>query len=106
MSDSAMISFITWGLVFLAFMVGASLASFSYAMLDRRNTYISATEPSRCVCGRRLNTFVLIPVFGWLFTGGKARCCGSRIPWKYPLSEAIAGLVVAIPVAIFLFTSF
>lgn len=50
--------------------------------------------PSHCMsCGRRLRWFELIPVFSWLFQGGKCRGCGVKLSAQYPLVEVVNGLM-------------
>lgn len=55
------------------------------------------TPPSRCpACETRLTWRENIPVFGWLFLGGKCRFCKSRISAEYPLVEAFVGGLLAV----------
>ena len=50
--------------------------------------------PSRCPgCGEAIRIYDNIPVLGWLFLRGRARCCKIRISPRYPLIEALGGLV-------------
>lgn len=50
--------------------------------------------PSRCSsCGTRLRTRDLIPVFSFLFSGGKCRYCSAKLSALYPLGEAATGLL-------------
>jgi len=52
-----------------------------------------AYPPSRCPhCEKPIRAFDNLPVFGWLFLLGKARCCGAPISPRYPLVEALGGL--------------
>jgi leader peptidase (prepilin peptidase)/N-methyltransferase len=46
-------------------------------------------------CHRRLEVIDLIPVFSFLFLGGKCRTCGGRIKRLYPLLEIGSVLLVA-----------
>lgn len=51
----------------------------------------------RCTrCGRPLAAWQLIPLLGWLIQGGRARCCGRRLDWIFPLVDlgAAAALLV------------
>lgn len=44
---------------------------------------------SECVsCGSRIAWYDLVPVFSWIFLGGRCRACGGRISLQYPLVEA------------------
>ena len=48
---------------------------------------------SHCMsCGYQLRWFDLIPVFSWLFLGGKCRKCHAPISVQYPLIELLNGI--------------
>ncbi|USB33684.1 A24 family peptidase [Paenibacillus sp. YPG26] len=50
--------------------------------------------PSRCSsCGTRLRARDLIPVFSYLFSGGRCRNCSAKLSALYPLGEAATGLL-------------
>ena len=50
--------------------------------------------PSRCPgCGKPIRIYDNIPVLGWLLLRGRARCCRIRISVRYPLIEALGGLL-------------
>ena len=50
--------------------------------------------PSHCpACGKPIRPWDNIPVLGWLLLRGKARCCGVPVSPRYPLVEAIGGLI-------------
>ena len=55
---------------------------------------VSKPRRSRCPeCRTMLTWKENIPLLSWLFQAGKCRHCGWRIPWRYPLVEALtAGL--------------
>ena len=44
-------------------------------------------------CGHALSPGDLVPVFSWLFLRGKCRYCHRPISRRYPLTEALTGLV-------------
>lgn len=53
-----------------------------------------AFPASHCTsCGTPIRAFDNIPVLGWVLLGGKARCCKAKISPRYPLVEAIGGLL-------------
>lgn len=55
--------------------------------------------PSHCTsCERRLTPIDLIPVFSYLFLGGKCRTCGSKISPIYMITELVTGLLFAFAV--------
>jgi leader peptidase (prepilin peptidase)/N-methyltransferase len=47
-------------------------------------------------CGHRIGAFENIPVLSWLALRGKCRGCGARISPRYPLVEALTGLLSGI----------
>lgn len=50
--------------------------------------------PSSCPrCRTRIRWFDNIPVFAWLWLGGRCRTCRMRISFRYPLIEGINGLL-------------
>lgn len=60
----------------------------------------SGKERSACPrCGHVLTAVDLVPLFSWLFLGGKCRHCKAPISIRYPLTEA---LLAAIYVALLL----
>lgn len=68
-------------------LLGLATASFLSCAADRKVSGESLNGRSHCVCGRTLSPLALIPMLGWVSSWGKARCCHSRIPARYPLSE-------------------
>jgi leader peptidase (prepilin peptidase)/N-methyltransferase len=51
---------------------------------------------SRCpVCARQITALENIPLLSYLALRGRCRGCGTHIPWRYPLVEALAGMVAA-----------
>ncbi|TSI10125.1 A24 family peptidase [Lysinibacillus sp. BW-2-10] len=57
------------------------------------------TPPSHCTsCNRRLTTLDLIPVFSYIFLGGKCRSCGAKISPIYLLTEIVTGILFAFTV--------
>lgn len=52
------------------------------------------SPPSHCPgCKQPIKIYDNIPVFGWLLLRGRARCCGVKVPYRYPLVEAMGGLL-------------
>lgn len=83
--------------------LGMCLGSFANVLIYRLPREESiVTPPSRCPgCGRRIRWFENIPVFSWLFLGGKCAGCKGGISVRYPLIEAISGILALIGVLIF-----
>ena len=56
-------------------------------------------EPSHCPhCKHRLSALDNIPLFGWLFLGGRCRYCRVAISIQYPLVELLSGVLSALVV--------
>ena len=56
-------------------------------------------EPSHCPhCKHRLSALDNIPLFGWLFLGGRCRYCRVPISIQYPLVELLSGVLSALVV--------
>lgn len=81
---------------FLAAVLGACLASFLAVVIERVPKGESIGGRSHCGCGAPVLARDNLPVIGYLLRGGRARCCGARIPAWYPLFElGGAGVAVA-----------
>lgn len=84
----------------LLFFTGASIYSFLEVIIDRVPRKVSFIK-GRSVCdscGHELGVFDLIPVFSWLFLGGKCRYCKSKIPATLFFKEIAGGLSLALGV--------
>jgi prepilin signal peptidase PulO-like enzyme (type II secretory pathway) len=79
----------------IAFMLGGSIASFLGVVIERAGRKEPITGRSHCACGRKLEWYENIPVFGWLRVGGKTKCCNTKLPVWYLLFEIGLGLVFA-----------
>lgn len=79
--------------VAFVFAFGACLGSLVNVLVYRLPLGISVVTPaSRCPnCQTVLSWRDNIPVFGWLFLGGKCRYCKTPISAEYPIVEAIVG---------------
>jgi leader peptidase (prepilin peptidase)/N-methyltransferase len=77
------------------FAFGACLGSFLNVLIYRLPAGISLWHPpSRCPhCLHSLGKTENIPVFGWLWLRGRCRWCQAPISFRYPLLEAITGLL-------------
>jgi prepilin signal peptidase PulO-like enzyme (type II secretory pathway) len=62
---------------------------------------------SGCIkCGRTLVWFELIPIFSFVALEGRCRTCKNPIPWWYPLSELLGGILGAGTIAFSLAKNF
>ncbi|MDO4276897.1 MAG: prepilin peptidase [Eubacteriales bacterium] len=59
------------------------------------------TSPSHCMtCGSKIHWYDLVPVFSWLFLGGKCRNCKAKISVQYPIIEAANGILYVVICAV------
>jgi len=72
---------------------GACVASFLGVVGERVPRRETLGGRSHCVCGAPLRAGANVPVLGWLLAGGRAKCCGAKIPARYVLSEIALALV-------------
>jgi leader peptidase (prepilin peptidase)/N-methyltransferase len=81
----------------VAFVLGAIVGSFLNVVAYRLPRKESLLHPgSRCPeCGTPIKPYDNVPVLGWLWLRGRCRACGARIPARYPLVEAVTGLLCA-----------
>ena len=64
--------------------------------LPQHERYNLAVPRSRCPkCSHAISAFENIPVFSWLFLRGRCRGCQAPISLRYPLIEALCGLLSA-----------
>ena len=79
----------------MVFAGGASIGSFLNVVVYRLPAKLSILwPPSRCPhCLHKLGKRENIPVLGWLWLKGRCRHCKSRISVRYPLVEAITGVL-------------
>lgn len=77
------------------FIFGTIVGSFLNVLVLRYNTGVSAMKGrSFCFsCSKKLGPLELIPVFSFLFQGGKCKGCQSKISWQYPVVECLTGLL-------------
>lgn len=88
--------------VFISFLGGLMGGSFISVVAHRVPRRESVVGPrSRCPsCGTQIAAYDNVPVFSWLLLRGHARCCGSRISARYPLTELVLGVLYAATVLV------
>lgn len=86
---------VTTLLYIIVFLYGITVGSFLNVCILRIPKGESVvTVPSHCPsCEKRLKWFELIPIFSFLFLGGRCTGCKSRISAQYPLIEAANGFL-------------
>ena len=78
-----------WLMRFTAFYMGACVGSFLNVCILRIPLGKSIVTPgSHCSCGKPIAWYDNIPIFSWFILRGRARCCGARFSFRYPLIEA------------------
>ena len=102
MADASFLLFIFPAI--FGFILGACFGSFASALvwrIPRKIPWIYETDNegnkkpvrSKCTsCNRILTGKDLIPIFSWVFQGGKCRSCQTKISAIYPVLEIICGL--------------
>lgn len=87
-------------LVMLFFILGTSLGSFLCVVIDRfqRQEQIVRGRSHCDYCNHVLGFFDLLPLFSYLFLGGRCRYCKKRFSLFYPLIEGTTGLLFAVTI--------
>ena len=78
----------------IIFMIGITFGSFYTLAVYRipKGQDITHTHSYCPNCNHKLNLFDLIPVFSYIFLGGKCRYCKQKIRPRYLILETISGL--------------
>lgn len=88
----------------IVFLFGTTIGSFLNVVIFRHNTGRGFGGRSGClVCARNLEWYELVPIFSYLFIGGKCRKCRTPISFLYPAIEFIMGAVMLLLFARFAF---
>ncbi len=76
------------------FLYGAILGSFAYVVIERTLAGERLSGRSHCFsCRKQLPFYDLIPVLSWLCLKGRCRYCHAQIPFSYPFSELLCGIL-------------
>jgi leader peptidase (prepilin peptidase) / N-methyltransferase len=86
----------------IAFLGGLIVGSFVTVVTHRVPRGESIVGPrSRCPgCGVQIAAYDNVPVVSWLVLRGRARCCGTAISPRYPLTELTLGALYAATVLV------
>lgn len=98
----------TIALTVLVFILGLIVGSFLNVCIYRipLKQEIAITRSHCMTCGHTLQWYELIPLFSWIFQGGKCRACKAKISAQYPIVEATNAILwMAIIVVRSLFTT-
>src|SRR3954463_14735855 len=84
-----------WVLRGFAAAFGLIWGSFLNVVIYRVPRGMSVVRPaSHCpACQKPIRAWDNVPVFGYLLLGGKARCCKAKLSPRYPMVEAIGGVL-------------
>lgn len=79
----------------VVFLYGICIGSFLNVVIIRLPLGESLIKrSSHCMtCGAKIRVIDLIPVFSWLFLKGKCHSCGEKISPRYPIVEALNGIL-------------
>lgn len=82
----------------IIFMIGITFGSFYTLAVYRipKGQDITHTHSYCPNCNHKLNIFDLIPIFSYIFLGGKCRYCKQKIRPRYLILEALSGLFFVI----------
>jgi len=85
----------TWFWMGVGVSLGLVFGSFLNVVIYRLPRGENIAFPaSHCTsCGKPIRAFDNLPVLGWLFLRGRARCCKAPISARYPLVELLGGLL-------------
>ena len=86
---------IAYSIVFFIFgIVFGSFYNVVGLRVPKKESIIS--PPSHCTaCQKRLQPIDLVPIFSYIFLGGKCRQCGAKISPIYMLTEVLTGVLFA-----------
>lgn len=87
----------------IIFIAGTFAGSFFYTLAERYsdgrmkdNPFKALFSRSECVCGRKISALNLIPLIGFILSGGRCSACGNKIPLIYPLTEILYGMLAVL----------
>ena len=90
----------------IVFALGASIGSFINVVVYRIPAGLSLLfPPSRCPkCLNQLKPYDNVPVIGWISLKGRCRFCQTKISARYPVVEAVTGLIFLLIFSLFEFS--
>ena len=85
----------------VVFLFGITIGSFLNVCIYRLPKHEDIVKVrSHCMsCGYQLKWYDLIPVFSFIFLGGRCRKCKAKLSIQYPLIEVLNGVLYVIIVA-------
>ncbi len=88
------------------FLFGIAFGSFANVLIYRLPLELSLVRPpSHCPkCDKEIKFYDNVPLLSYIWLGGKCRNCRTPISLRYPIVEAIAGILVVLAIFHFGFT--
>lgn len=85
-------------ITFFVFLIGICIGSFLNVLIYRipKGENVTTTNSHCMSCDHRLYAKDLVPLFSWIFLGGKCRYCKAKISVQYPIVEAINGIMYSL----------
>ena len=91
-TNSWILEIVLYAMIFLYGIVIGSFLNVCILRIPLKESV--AKERSHCMsCGYQLAWFDLVPLFSYIFLGGKCRKCKTHISLQYPLVEALNGVL-------------
>jgi leader peptidase (prepilin peptidase)/N-methyltransferase len=76
------------------FIFGAMWGSFLNVCIYRiPEGHSIVRPPSTCRCGQQIPFYLNLPIIAWFLLKGKAACCDEKLSFRYPLVEALTGIL-------------
>jgi leader peptidase (prepilin peptidase)/N-methyltransferase len=82
----------------IAFVLGLVVGSFLNVCILRipEGTFFENLRSHCPACGAMIPWYLNVPVLSFFILRGRARCCGARLSWQYPVVEFGTGLMFAL----------
>ena len=79
----------------IALMFGLVTGSFLNVCILRLpdGTFFKKARSHCPACDALIPWYLNIPILGFVVLRGRARCCGAKISWQYPLVEFVTALL-------------
>ncbi len=90
----------------IVFFYGICIGSFLNVVIYRlpRNESLIKRASHCTTCGAKIRVIDIIPILSWLMLRGRCRSCGEKISPRYPIVEALNGIVYVVTFAVMDFT--
>jgi leader peptidase (prepilin peptidase)/N-methyltransferase len=84
-------------ILIFVFVLGTVFGSFLNVVIHRVPNELSLLTPSKCPkCDSGIKFYHNVPIIGWLMLGAKCANCKESISFRYPVIEALTGLLFLI----------